>query len=169
MAGYNADKIETQMRVEAQAIMHHIGTLQRVLPELKKFDGKVINKRFYTHLKDETGQNLGSNNKSITNRYDSTLKNDRGNHHYAEQYRAYEFYLTLKDGNRLDANHTDLRLKDTIMKLKQEYKRYLVDSEHIQDIFQKLVELDNQYSALKDLAQNYIIREAMRNYSHQLR
>ena len=133
--------IEKKSIAEREAISVHTGTLELLLPVIKPFDGKVVNKRMIDALK-AVGIHVGWG-VDYAGRKEMTL------HHgysqlageYAEYKRTITVPLILDDNGRLSYDDTVEEITKLIARLQVDYMNYAYEQ----------VEQDSTIAAIKEL------------------
>ena len=145
---------------EREAISVHTGSLERIIPVIKSFDGKVVNKRMVDAIK-AAGIYVGwgvdwQGNKEMTL-----------HHGYSEQAREYADFkrtitvpLVIKDG-RLDYAETEEAIVNLIAKLQVDYNNYAFEQEEFAHLEAQLEEKLSDISALVATAKNPYARSRL--------
>mgnify|MGYP000959720271 CR=1 FL=1 len=172
MNNRQVDQIMKQTEVESQAIQFYLETFPKVEEVIQRFDGKVINKRFYDAVVEAAGVFTGKaenfkGNPVIRFRYNNTVENLNGIHIYAQWFRDCDFQLTMQeDGKRLDAAATLEDLKRFLAQLKEKLSAYESSELQISTRFKAIQELQEQMREIKESINNPVLRDAI---SEQIR
>ena len=153
--------IEKKSIAEREAISVHTGTLELLLPVIKPFDGKVVNKRMIDALK-AVGIHVGWG-VDYAGRKEMTL------HHgysqlageYAEYKRTITVPLILDDNGRLSYDDTVEEITKLIAKLQVDYKNYAFEKVEHEDSIARIEALLKEARAIADLTKNSIARNAL--------
>ena len=148
---YLIQELKEEMMVEKTAIEFHLENLSKIHEVIRKFDGKVANKRLYTALKEATGQHFGRNNfdyehlntEKIETYFNRSIKVRDDKHVYPTYYREVGFEL-MKNEKRIDAEKTIENVNSLISRLEEKRETYTFNEEKTIEVFSKIEKLADE-------------------------
>lgn len=159
----NPDKL---VELEIKNMQRAIELIKMCIPVIRKFDGKVVNKRLSTALSEATGGEYIKLEKS-TYRFLSWYSRDR---HVSSTYGGCEYIMnsdysltdTVKDAineaGRLNGASVVAAMERQIKDYEERITQYTESVKTVEDAKKQIKELKNQISAILDSIP-YVVRE----------
>jgi hypothetical protein len=168
------NEVEQKMGLELEAIKSHLPVLKSIIPVVRSFDNKVINKRFNDALKEATDNHVYCElNSGILSH--SRVTNKTGNQMgqswvYPQEFREVRIHLTMSQLNdkRLDATETIKNINKGIERLEEMAERFVYDEDKATELYNRLQVIEASIDLLFDDC-DILTRQILKRLSYKLR